>query len=558
MKRIIAITLSALMLFIVCSCAKPNDGIMGNTDTTDITTNDDTSLESDDSKDTNSGDSETNDPPSSNDAPTTPEQPVPEKTQTTYLSPDVSSKMEEFFKNDFSHFSAYSTGSAPYALQDVFTISNTKVLSITIPVYKVGVADTNGDYTFTLYVVSNSLNGLKRAPLRTYSIKLNKNEYGFSDNLTVNRFVKVDLKSYNIALSDSETFAWFSATDTVIPAYISAANSSTKAFISEKAPWTVGFFSKVGTADMATSLGALLMDFEFERNDLNSRELAYEKLVEQLKDKYSGKYVSVVGDSISTYENYSNNTSYNSTIGSNEIYYKTASLATWQCTYWGRLINDLDMKLCVNNSRSGKTAYGVSGLNYADSSIFRATELDNDNGTPNDPSDDIAPDVILYYLGINDITLNSPFGDLYDLLKNANEDIHEDIVEAWFADVLTATQNGTNIVHGTTITSYEQAYAMTLYKMKTTYPNVEIYCLDLIENETKTPAVIDKYNLCIHAIAEYFDVNLVEHRADSGIGVDNYHAYMADKACLHPSPSGFYQMTKVIMETMSKASDEKR
>ena len=76
MKRIIAITLSALMLFIVCSCAKPNDGIMGNTDTTDITTNDDTSLESDDSKDTNSGNSGTNDPPSSDDTPTTPEQPT--------------------------------------------------------------------------------------------------------------------------------------------------------------------------------------------------------------------------------------------------------------------------------------------------------------------------------------------------------------------------------------------------------------------------------------------------------------------------------------------------
>ncbi|MBQ7383282.1 MAG: hypothetical protein IJV72_00635, partial [Clostridia bacterium] len=383
-----------------------------------------------------------------------------------------------------------------------------------------------------------------------YSIKLNKREYGFADNLTVNRFVKVDLKSYNIELSATETLAWFSNIDTVIPAHISAATSSAKAYISENAPWATGFFSKVGTIDMAPSSGTLLMDFEFERNDLNSRELAYEELIKQLKNKYSGKYVSVVGDSISTFQNYSNNTSYNSTIGSNEVYYSSASIASWRCTYWGRLINDLDMNLCVNNSRSGKTAYGVSGLNYADSSIFRATELDNDNGTPNDPSDDIAPDVILYYLGINDITLNSPFGDLYDLLKNANEDIHEDIVEAWFADVLTATQNGTKIVHGKTITSYEQAYAMTLYKMKTTYPDAEIYCLDLIENVTKTPEVIDKYNMCIHAIAEYFDVNLVEHRAESGILVNNYHAYMADKNCLHPNPYGFYQMSTVIMKKM--------
>lgn len=296
--------------------------------------------------------------------------------------------MEQYFKNDFYHFSAYSTGGAPYALQDVFTISNAKVLSITIPVYKVTTADANGDYVFTLYIVGNSLTGLKSTPLRTYSLKLNKSDYGFADNLIVNRFVKVDLTSYNIELSDSETLAWFSTTDTVIPAYISVAASSAKTFISENAPWATGFFSKIGTANMVPNSGTLLMDFEFDRNDLNKEMLEYDDLVSQLKEKYGGKYVSIVGDSISTFENYSNNTSYNSTIGSNEVYYKSGSIATWRCTYWGNLISDLDMKLCVNNSRSGKTVYGSAGLNYVDSSIFRATELDNDNGTPNDPSDD--------------------------------------------------------------------------------------------------------------------------------------------------------------------------
>ena len=538
MKKIIAIILAFVMLASLCSCDKfseqaPADSITESKSTTKETT----PSKENETKPTNP----------------TPDAPVlQESSQSTYLSETVSAQMEQYFKNDFYHFSAYGVSGAPYALQDVFTISNAKVLSITIPVYNVTTADANGDYVFTLYVVNNSLQGLKTAPIKIYSLKLNRNQYGFSDNLTVNRFVKVDLASYNIELSETETLAWFSATDTVIPAHISAATSAAKAYLSENAPAATGFFSKVGTENMAPSSGTLLMDFEFDRNDLNKESLEYDKLVKILKEKYSGKYVSVVGDSISTFQNYSNNSSYNSTTGSNEVYYSSTALASWRCTYWGKLIADLDMKLCVNNARSGKTVYGVPGLNYADSSIFRATELDNDNMTPNDPSDDILPDVILFYQGINDITLNSPFGDLYELLKNADESIHADIVEAWFAGVLSATQNGENIVHGKTITSFEQAYAMTLYKMTTSYPNAEIYCLDLIENVSKSSDVIDKYNMCIHAIAEYFGANLVEHRADSGINAGNYHSYMADAACLHPNPSGFYRMTKVIMKTMSK------
>lgn len=530
MKKFIAIILAVVMLALMCSCESTSDPI----ETTE-TQQQKTETTSDN---------------------LISEVPVPEEeTQCTYLSKTVSSKMEEYFKNDFYHFSACSTEGAPYALQDVFTISDAKVLSITIPVYRVTSADSNGNFVFTLYVFDNSLQGLKKAPIRTYSLKLNQAQYGFGEHLTVNRFVKVDLTSYNIELSDNETLAWFNATDTIIPAFISVTTSSARVYLSENAPAATGFFQRVGTENMLPSNGTLLMDFEFDRDDLNKEALEYDELIKVLKEKYSGKYVSVVGDSISTYENISNNNSYNSTTGSNEIYYKSTTLASWRCTYWGKLIADLDMNLCVNNARSGKTVYGVPGLSYTDSSIFRATELDNDNKTPNDPSDDINPDVILFYQGINDITLNSPFGDLYDLLKNANESVHADIVETWFAKVLFDTRYGTNIVHGETITTFEQAYAMTLYKMTNFYPDAVIYCLDLIENVSKSPEVIDKYNMCIHAIAEYFEVNLVEHRAESGIRVDNYHAYMADGACLHPNPSGFQLMAKVIMKKMIENID---
>ena len=138
-------------------------------------------------------------------------------------------------------------------------------------------------------------------------------------------------------------------------------------------------------------------------------------------------------------------------------------------------------------------------------------------------------------------------------MKNADATNYNKIVDDWFKAVLAKTNNGNDIDHGSTITSFEQAYAMTVYKMKTAYPNAEIYCLDLIENLSKSSEVIDKYNLCIHAIVDYFDgVTLVEHRAQSGITQSNYHAYMADAACLHPAPSGFWRMSTVIMKSMLK------
>ena len=53
------------------------------------------------------------------------------------------------------------------------------------------------------------------------------------------------------------------------------------------------------------------------------------------REQLAGKGISILGDSISTFQNWSNNTSYNSTIGSNAVYYKgsrdgfTAVSETW-------------------------------------------------------------------------------------------------------------------------------------------------------------------------------------------------------------------------------------
>ena len=70
----------------------------------------------------------------------------------------------------------------------------------------------------------------------------------------------------------------------------------------------------------------------------------------------SGKKISILGDSISTYEGVSNNASFNKTIGLNNRYYETGAskaLPTQNLTYWGQLIEKYGMELCVNNSTGG-------------------------------------------------------------------------------------------------------------------------------------------------------------------------------------------------------------
>ena len=469
----------------------------------------------------------------------------------TYLSKEVLARLEQYFADDFYYFSAYSVNNGPYAIQDVFTISDTRILSVNLPIYKVGKADTNGNYKLTFYVIKNSLDGLKTAAVRKYTLQLNGKDFGFADNLIVNRFVKIDLSSINLTLSKDETLACFNSSDTVIPAYISSSSEVVKTYMEENAPYATGFFQKVGTSSMTANTGILVMDFEFE--DVRVNEYEYEQLVECLMEKYSGKYVSVIGDSISTFTGYSNNTSYNNTIGLNEVWYSGLdNVASWKATYWGRLIKDLDMKLCVNNSRSGKTVYGRPEDNYKDSSIFRATELDNDNGTPNDPSDDISPNIILFYMGINDT--NSPFGDLYDLLKDKPLSEHGSIARNWFAGVLKTTNNGENIAQGHTITTFEQAYAMTVYKMMETYSEAEIYCFTLVNSKNTSPQYVIERNLCIKAIANSFGVTVVDQYAELGTMIDTYHAYgvYGSGNYLHPNPAGFYLMTKELMKSMSK------
>ena len=118
------------------------------------------------------------------------------------------------------------------------------------------------------------------------------------------------------------------------------------------------------------------------------------------KPDWREKTVSILGDSISTFKGVSNNTSYNSTIGNNIVWYHGVAwrqnILTSDQTWWSQAISQLGMKLLVNNSSAGSRVYetyegsAVTPGAYLD----RCVQLHNNSGK--------TPDVIWVYLGTND------------------------------------------------------------------------------------------------------------------------------------------------------------
>ena len=106
-----------------------------------------------------------------------------------------------------------------------------------------------------------------------------------------------------------------------------------------------------------------------------------------------GKRLSILGDSISTYQGASNNASANSTTINNPYYYRAPFPI--EKTYWRQVMSSFVLSLCVNNSWSGGN---LSGRDDKSSGVNRARELSCDDGT--------SPDIIIVFMGINDLGRN--------------------------------------------------------------------------------------------------------------------------------------------------------
>lgn len=226
-----------------------------------------------------------------------------------------------------------------------------------------------------------------------------------------------------------------------------------------------------------------------------------EALIDYAKSKLAGKTVSIYGDSISSFDGYSNNSNNNRSTKDNAAYYSTSYseidknryfIKDVNHTWWKRVTDRLGLKLLVNNSYTGDT---VSG------SRQRYKQLHNNSNKK--------PDVIFVYIGTN------------DLIQNVS------------------------------VSNFETAYNNMLTSIKKDYPKAEVFVLNLIPNRLNT-SMLSSYNNTIKKLANKHKVNLVDISSKSGIRTNNYGNYMCDVNKVHPSYDGMAAIANATLKAISE------
>ena len=176
--------------------------------------------------------------------------------------------------------------------------------------------------------------------------------------------------------------------------------------------------------------------------------------------------------------------------------------------------------------------------------LLRSSQLARNDGT--------TPDVILAYMGINDLHNGSPEGSLYSILTNGDTSkTQSEKVGEWFDGVLAKAQKTNGVVIGSTYAGWEEAYALSINNMLINYGDAEIYCFTLMKNYNSlcTDEKLERFNTCIRAIVEYFGVGLIDQQAGI-ITEDNFFTYGGDKTALHPSAMGHAAIARHIVNTL--------
>lgn len=212
----------------------------------------------------------------------------------------------------------------------------------------------------------------------------------------------------------------------------------------------------------------------------------YAKWVEA---KLENAYISIYGDSISTFrgmipEGYS-------------FYYPSAceSIPTYDLTWWGQLLDRTHATLLVNNSYSGTAVCG--GTNQGND-LDRMKKL---------ASDGINPDIIIIYLGINDV------------------------------------------VNNRTLKTFEDSYVSMLNKMKDMFPSSFIFIATLpyeTNTNSKYPGLRDAFSDIIRKVSNLCNVGLID--ISNAINKENYLKTLNDT--IHPNKRGMDEICNIMVDSL--------
>ena len=237
-----------------------------------------------------------------------------------------------------------------------------------------------------------------------------------------------------------------------------------------------------------------------------------------------GKYLSLLGASTSTFHGYSDDGQYHSSLPLNVAYYPKDFLTDVKDTWWMRVIDDLGLRLCVNNSFSGSCiTTTVDGKEKA-GCMNRATALHNDRLG-------IEPDIIVLIIGGNDALRGYEVGTYRD-----KGDIYDPVTGTYIGDC----------------TAFGAAYATMVHKVKARYENAAIYVCSMLHWQPKKhDKGLLQYNEVIKQIAKEFGVTYVDLYHETAISPETADTYFHTDG-VHPNKHGFLEMASCIKKYLQK------
>ena len=441
-----------------------------------------------------------------------------------------------------SKWATVQLGSAPFAYDSQVVYQPGTYTRIDIPV--VSLASLESEQFMTIFVVS--LDYQNDTPSTSTMIKKYKVVVP-TDGLTstdIHDWISVDLtqnaylwnetsqqyeKSEGIVVEANQALAWGAEGDTVAWGY------EAKSY-SEKYKWGAKIFQdapvKINTSSLLfnfyrgvvteTAVDKLFADHLQELQEVEAETFSLAALLE-------GKSLSILGDSISTYENVSNNTEYNTTLGNNAVckYYQSGNDKALELadTYWKQLIDEFDMELCVNNSWSGSFVTKTTPTNGNDSGgaksngMVRSTQLHNDTTNTN-------PDYIIVNIGINDFNGGKSCGSVTNF----------DAIEA----------------DGFVASNFAEAYAVMIHNIVSNYTEAEVMVCTLPDyawNENDT--TLAQFNEAIKSIAQHYGCIVIDLYANSGLNDSTAASGNKTVDGLHPNAAGFDMITDCIISELT-------
>lgn len=219
-----------------------------------------------------------------------------------------------------------------------------------------------------------------------------------------------------------------------------------------------------------------------------------------IADILKDKTLSILGDSISTYEDWIPD----EYAGFFPMYGEVGDVDE---TWWKMFMDDAGMQFCANSSSAGSTCVGDS-LSIDDPkfacSNYRIDDLIGKGGT--------YPDLIIVYMGTNDCLTNVPIGE----------------------------NDGTLPVEEGVIENFSDAYTLILDKLESQYPGAQILCCTLTQigswGSGDKPFVTfvnsegmtsEDYSKQIETIASNRGLTVID-LYNCGINENNMHKYVTD------------------------------